>query len=288
MLTLVWNGKEHSVKVDKSSLTDVLFKEAAEFTKIKENRIRLYYTSDEKRLPLQRQERVSKLKSNSFEIVDSGPQFSFMIGDLFEYIPPLFIWAAVVLYSKVPIEFEYVQITSVMWIMHYCKRSFEAVFIHTYSQRTLPIFSLIDNSTFKNCLYYWCFSFLMAWNVVYRASYKPQFIPVLQNIGVIVWLMSELFNGYCHIMLRKLRPPGSLGHFLPKGFLFNQITCPNYTFEILSWVGFAMYAQTFVSILFPICGGGQMFIWADEKRNKLASQWPEVRNRGRITPFRFL
>lgn len=288
MITLVWKGHEHKLKKDNSAKTDKLFQEASEITKVKENRIRLYYHADQKRLPLQRQEPLSKIRADTFEIVDSGPQFSFMVGDLFEYIPSIFIWLAVVLYSRVPIEFEYVQFTTVMWILHYSKRSFEAVFIHTYSQRTLPIFSLLDNSTFKNCLYYWCFSFLMAWNMVHRASYNRHFNPLLQSMGVLVWFTSELFNGYCHLMLRRLRPSGSLGHFLPKGFLFNQITCPNYTFEILSWIGFAMYSQTFVSILFPICGGGQMFLWADEKRNKLASQWPEARNRGRITPFKFL
>jgi hypothetical protein len=49
-----------------------------------------------------------------------------------------------------------------------------------------------------------------------------------------------------------------------------------------------MYAQTIVAILFPIVGGGQMLIWADKKRKKLALSFPEVAHRGRITPFKIL
>jgi very-long-chain enoyl-CoA reductase len=179
-------------------------------------------------------------------------------------------------------------ITFTMWILHYAKRSFEALFVHKYSQATLPIFSLKDNSGLKNCLYYWGFAVAQTLMVCKTSQISRSLNERLQNAGLGIFLVSEILNGYCHWALRRLRPKGSVGHFLPKGFLFNRITCPNYTFEILSWIGFAMVAQTVVSVLFPIVGGVQMWIWADEKRKKMALQWPEVAKRGRITPFRML
>ena len=33
----------------------------------------------------------------------------------------------------------------------------------------------------------------------------------------------------CHIILANLRPAGAKGYVIPRGFLFNFITCPNYT-----------------------------------------------------------
>ena len=32
----------------------------------------------------------------------------------------------------------------------------------------------------------------------------------------------------CHVILANLRPAGSKGYVIPRGFLFNFISCPNY------------------------------------------------------------
>lgn len=283
---LIYNNDKKDVTVPKNGFTEDLLKEATIMTKIDISRIRLYYNYKGKRIPLQAHQQLNVTPSQSFTVVDSGPQFSFMVNDLFEYIPPIFIWFGILsLFHSVLTE--YIQISTVMWVLHYAKRSFEAVFVHTYSQKTLPIFSILDNSCFKNCIYYWCFAFMISISVCERADYVSKY-PLTQNAGISIWLFSELLNGYCHLRLRQLRPKGSLDHYLPTGFLFNSITAPNYTFEILSWLGFALFTQTWISFVFPIVGGVQMFYWADEKRKKLGARYPQVLKRGRITPFTFL
>ena len=40
----------------------------------------------------------------------------------------------------------------------------------------------------------------------------------------------------CHLILSNLRAPGGSGYVIPRGFLFDYITCANYTAEIWSWV----------------------------------------------------
>lgn len=42
-------------------------------------------------------------------------------------------------------------------------------------------------------------------------------------------------NYHAHIMLRNLRPAGSAVRGIPRGFAFEWVSCPNYTFEILAW-----------------------------------------------------
>jgi very-long-chain enoyl-CoA reductase len=83
----------------------------------------------------------------------------------------------------------------------------------------------------------------------------------------------------CHIILANLRAPGDKGYKIPRGFLFNYITCANYTAEIWGWLLFAAGVQALPAALFALLGGGQMAIWAMQKHARL-------RKVGRPTVFR--
>lgn len=47
----------------------------------------------------------------------------------------------------------------------------------------------------------------------------------------------------CHVILSKLRKPGEKSYKIPSGFLFNHITCANYTMEVLGWLLFTVAVQ---------------------------------------------
>lgn len=282
--TFVFGNNEHIVSIpDKKENVSYLIKEAAEFTKIAPNRIRLYFLQGKSEIVVQNQyESIESIKADRFIVKDSGPQFSFMVNDLFEYIPPLLIWMGFLLFIK-PECNNWIKIATCMWMFHFSKRSFEAVFVHTYSHKTIPVFSVMDNSCFKNCIYYWIFAFLISYSIISNRE-KVQ-ITNLKIIYIVLFIVSELLNFYCHIKLRLLRPNGSLKHYCPRGFLFDQITAPNYTFEIFSWIFFFLFTNSIFVLIFAFCGGFQMFLWADEKRKRLSINYKEVEGRGRILPF---
>jgi hypothetical protein len=53
----------------------------------------------------------------------------------------------------------------------------------------------------------------------------------------------DLFFGSCHLHLASLRTSKKVGsgpsaHPVPTKWMFKLVVCPNYTFEILSWLGF--------------------------------------------------
>lgn len=74
----------------------------------------------------------------------------------------------------------------------------------------------------------------------------------------------------CHVILANLRPAGAAkGYAIPRGFLFNLITCPNYTAEILGWVAFTVATQTAAAGLFTLVGAAQMAQWALGKHKRL-------------------
>ena len=56
------------------------------------------------------------------------------------------------------------------------------------------------------------------------------------NIGLGIFILSELGNLYTHVLLSNLRPAsGSKQRPIPKGFGFDLVACPNYTFEGINY-----------------------------------------------------
>ena len=72
-----------------------------------------------------------------------------------------------------------------------------------------------------------------------------------------------------HIQLANLRAPGDKGYKIPRGFLFDYITCANYTAEIWGWILFTIGVQAVPAALFALAGGYQMTVWALQKHKRL-------------------
>ena len=73
----------------------------------------------------------------------------------------------------------------------------------------------------------------------------------------------------CHLIQANLRPAGSKEYVIPKGFLFDYVTCANYTAEIAAWLCFALGTQTLAAFFFAAAGTCQMVPWAIRKHKRL-------------------
>lgn len=78
----------------------------------------------------------------------------------------------------------------------------------------------------------------------------------------------------CHLIQASLRPAGSKEYVIPRGFLFDYITCANYTAEICAWLCFAMGTQTLAAFFFAAAGTCQMVPWAIQKHKRLRKVMP--------------
>lgn len=58
--------------------------------------------------------------------------------------------------------------------------------------------------------------------------------------GTMLFLAGMLISRASDLGLIGLRRHGDVGHSLPRGVLFEEISCPNYLGEILMWVGWAI------------------------------------------------
>lgn len=202
---------------------------------------------------------------------DLGPQVKYSTLFFFEYVGPLFIYPIfyflpVYKYFGLPEErvIHPVQTyATIYWCFHYLKRILETFFVHRFSHATSPL-----SNVYRNCFYYWSFAVFIA----YFANH-PYYTPVSEKqmyIGFGLGIVCQLANFYCHILLRNLRPvDGKGGYQVPRGFLFNYITCANYTTEIYQWLGYNIATQTLAGYSFLVVAALIMTDWARGKHRRL-------------------
>lgn len=106
--------------------------------------------------------------------------------------------------------------------------------------------------------------------------------PFLLYAGIALFAFGELANLNTHLVLRNLRKPGSTERGIPSGFGFGLVTCPNYLFEIIAWLG--IYLVTGLSwsvLLFTVVGSVQMASWAAKKERRYRKEFGDKYKRKR-------
>ncbi len=68
------------------------------------------------------------------------------------------------------------------------------------------------------------------YNVSWLAD--PRFI-----LGALVFAAGYYINRKAGAMLAALRNPGETGYKIPRGWLYEKLSCPNYFGELLVWTG---------------------------------------------------
>ncbi|WFD01916.1 very-long-chain enoyl-CoA reductase [Malassezia obtusa] len=162
-------------------------------------------------------------------------------------------------------------------------RELETIFVHRFSNATMPMFNI-----FKNSAHYWLLSGVLLAVGVYSPYHGAQAVrhsyssnPVFLAFTVGLWALAELGNLHSHLILRSLRPAGTRVRKIPYGGLFSLVSCPNYFFEVLAWAAVTVLTSSFAALLFTVVSAAQMTIWAIKKhqnyRREFAGQYPKDR-----------
>eukprot|EP01087_Luapelamoeba_hula_P011679 TRINITY_DN3203_c0_g1_i1.p1 TRINITY_DN3203_c0_g1~~TRINITY_DN3203_c0_g1_i1.p1 ORF type:complete len:308 (+),score=44.81 TRINITY_DN3203_c0_g1_i1:68-991(+) len=202
---------------------------------------------------------------------DLGFQVAWRTVFLVEYAGPLLIY--LMFYFQLPYftsaPHTYVQqLACLCWVGHYAKRELETIFVHRFSKGTMPLLNI-----FKNSGYYWGFGALCGYFVN-----SPDFVdPSISDahMGFAFFWVCELGNLITHIKLRNLRPPGTTTRQIPRGFLFEEVSCPNYLCEILAWLSFSFMTHSYAALMFTAVGAYQMLIWALQKHARYQREFPD-------------
>jgi len=225
---------------------------------------------------------------------DLGPQISWKTVFLCEYAGPLLVYPLFYLRPSIvygvearrPIE-QVVTIALLCHSFHYAKRLFETQYIHRFSNATMPIKNL-----FKNCGYYWGFAAFMSYFINHPMYTRPTFSPMQVYLGLAGFIISEIGNFSIHLLLRNLRPAGTKERKIPYPnsnpltLMYNFVSCPNYTYEVMSWISFTLMTQCLPVAFFTLAGFIQMRVWAIGKHRQYKKEFANYpKGRTPIIPF---
>ncbi|KAF2839517.1 3-oxo-5-alpha-steroid 4-dehydrogenase family protein-like protein [Patellaria atrata CBS 101060] len=217
---------------------------------------------------------------SSIVIKDLGPQISWQTVFIIEYIGPILIHP--LLYFLRPYVYgtnlppsTLQTISCILVTLHFVKRELETLFIHRFSLATMPF-----RNVFKNSAHYWLVSgLLMAWftyapNGPTQKSQEDVFGGLaLTQIGLFLYTIGELGNLSNHLTLRNLRSSGSTERGIPQGLGFNLVTCPNYMFETISWLGMFCVNRSWSTVVFIVLAVAQMAAWAKKKERRYRKEF---------------
>jgi hypothetical protein len=71
-------------------------------------------------------------------------------------------------------------------------------------------------------------------------------------VGMLVMAAGFAINIKADGMLIALRRPGETSYALPRGWLFDSVSCPNYLGEIIEWTGFAIALWSLPGLAFAV------------------------------------
>uniref|UniRef100_A0A3B3UQ68 Trans-2,3-enoyl-CoA reductase n=1 Tax=Poecilia latipinna TaxID=48699 RepID=A0A3B3UQ68_9TELE len=227
----------------------------------------------------------------SFYFSDMGPQLTWGTVFLAECVGPLILY--LMFYFRLPFIYspKYDFTSSKHWVVHlacmchsfhYIKRVVETLFVHRISHGTMPL-----RNIFKNCGYYWCSAAWMAYYINHPLYTTPHYGQQQVNAGLYIFLVSFGFD-----ILNVLFISGSKVKKIPYPtknpftWIFWLVSCPNYTYELGSWIGFTVMTQCVPVAFFTIVAFVQMTVWAKGKHRSYLKEFRDYPTlRSSILPF---
>lgn len=135
------------------------------------------------------------------------------------------------------------------WLLHYFNRSLIFPFRIKTKGKQMPLLIVISaiffNSINAGLNGYYLGEFGRNYSSDWLFDYRFM-------IGLALFIIGAYINIQSDNTLLKLRKPGEAGYKIPRGALFNYISCPNHFGEIIEWMGFAILCWNLPALSFAI------------------------------------
>lgn len=133
-----------------------------------------------------------------------------------------------------------------MWTIHYTHRVLIFPFRIRTKNKKMPL-SIAVSAMFFNLIN----GFFNGYWLGFLADDPRPFSTAICVIGVLLFFTGMAINMITDYKLIALRKQQS-GYVIPKGWLFERISCPNHFGEITEWIGFAIAAWALPPLSFAI------------------------------------
>ncbi|CAM4594033.1 unnamed protein product [Leuciscus chuanchicus] len=172
---------------------------------------------------------------------DLGPQLGWTMVFLAECLGPLFIY--LLFYYRLPYiympEYDYTQsplkvVKLACWChsLHYIKRLVETIFIHRFSDGTLPLRTIM-----LLCLYYWGFASWQAYYINHPLYTPPSYGRLQIYSALAMFLVCEFGNLSVHLILNRISCNGGIMDQLHS----HDTVCSSWSFRI-----FGVYSDDYM------------------------------------------
>lgn len=222
----------------------------------------------------------------------AGLQIPWRTVFVIEYVGPLIFHPLALLVRPfvLPLVYDSVPpLSATQWLafgmitLHFVKRELETLFLHRFSAATMPAWNVVRNSAF-----YWAIAGFLASVFIYlpgSLAASAADASWLNIVGVLLYVFGELSNLAVHVNLASLRRPGSTERKIPTGYGFGLVTCPNYMFEIIAWIGVILVSRSWTIVLFIFFGALYMRAWAIAKEKAYRQQFGDKYKKHRYVMF---
>lgn len=136
-----------------------------------------------------------------------------------------------------------------LWAAHYTNRSLIFPWRTRTRGKTMPL-AIAGSAAIFNIMNAGLNGLFLGWSgVVYHVEWlsDPRFI-----IGIAIFALGAGINIWADNKLINLRSGNEQGYVIPRGGLFNAISCPNHFGEIIQWSGFALMCWNLPALSFAI------------------------------------
>lgn len=174
-----------------------------------------------------------------------GPQISNKLGWIIMEAPSFFIILYFYLNSDQSV---FASLLSFLWLIHYLNRTFIYPFRIRTKGKKMPLI-IVGSAIFFNCINAGLNGYFLAHFESYSMNsfYHWNFV-----LGLVLFIAGFIINQKSDHILINLRGPNETGYKIPKGFLFNYISCPNLLGELIQWSGFALMAWNLPAATFLV------------------------------------
>jgi len=167
-----------------------------------------------------------------------------------------------------------------MWSFHYLNRVLVFPFRLKTKGKKMPLV-IVFSAVFFNLMN----GFINGYYIGFVDGSSGKVYSFFAVAGIAIFLLGFVINNIADSKLIALRRLGN-GYQIPKGWLFDYISCPNHFGEIIEWIGFAITARNLPAFSFAIWTYCNLAPRSNNHHSWYKSFFEEYpKNRKRLIPF---